>query len=48
MKEVSTNNFSDADDADYTNRKQKNLRHLCNLRLKKYQELFLIEQRITE
>ena len=29
MKEVSTNNFSDADDADYTNR-----RHLCNLRLK--------------
>ncbi len=34
MKEVSTNNFSDADDADYTNRKQKNLRHLCNLRLK--------------
>ena len=33
MKEVSTNNFSDADDADYTNRK-KNLRHLCNLRLK--------------
>lgn len=30
MKEVSTNNFSDADDADYTNRKQ----NLCNLRLK--------------
>lgn len=27
---------------------KKNLRHLCNLRLKKYQELFLIEQRITE
>ena len=26
---------------------KKNLRHLCNLRLK-YQELFLIEQRITE
>lgn len=23
MKEVATNNFSDADDADYTNRKQK-------------------------
>jgi|GEM_PF-244626 len=35
MKEVSTNNFSDADDADYTNRKQKeSARHLCNLRLK--------------
>ena len=25
MKEVSTNNFSDADDADYTKRKQKDL-----------------------
>lgn len=34
MKEVSTNNFSDADDADYTNGSKKNLRHLCNLRLK--------------
>ncbi len=36
MKEVCTNNFSDADDADYTNRKRKKniVRHLCNLRLK--------------
>lgn len=42
MKEVSTNNFSDADDADYTNRKQKESAS------EKYQELFLIEQRITE
>lgn len=35
MKEVSTNNFSDADDAQITQiGSKKNLRHLCNLRLK--------------
>lgn len=34
MKEVSTNNFSDADDADTQIGSKKNLRHLCNLRLK--------------
>lgn len=45
MKEVSTNNFSDADDADYTNRKQKESASSAS---EKYQELFLIEQRITE
>ena len=48
MKEVSTNNFSDADDADYTNRKQKESRSEERRVGEKYQELFLIEQRITE
>lgn len=45
MKEVSTNNFSDADDADYTNRKQKESASSAS---EKYQELLLIEQRITK
>ncbi len=48
MKEVSTNNFSDADDADYTNRKQKESASSASSASEKYQELFLIEQRITE
>ncbi len=34
MKEVSTNNFSDADDADYTNRKLKESASSVYLRLK--------------
>ena len=48
MKEVSTNNFSDADDADYTNRKQKESASSASSASEKYQELLLIEQRITE
>ena len=48
MKEVSTNNFSDADDADYTNRKQIESASSVYAASEKYQELFLIEQRITE
>ena len=40
MKEVSTNNFSDADDVDSFYRNTETS--------EKYQELFLIEQRITE
>ena len=45
MKEVSTNNFSDADAPDYTNRKQKESASSAS---EKYQELFSIEQRTPE
>ena len=39
MKEVSTNNFSDADDADYTIGSKKNLRHLRLKNIKSYSSL---------